>query len=100
MTEEERKIWKEKFDLKRGFDNDEIKEFNDLVINTTHCEFEENKDKYIKFLNHIINHPHLDYISKLEKIYTLLSIHKGLKRFYEEYIDFSLSINKIEDNNI
>ena len=29
MTEKERKIWKEKYDLKRGFNNDEIKEFNE-----------------------------------------------------------------------
>lgn len=71
MTEEERKIWKEKFDLKRGFNEEEIKEFDFIIWLCSSHKIDndlEMQKRLYNLIKSIIKNDKLDYLSKLDKL--------------------------------
>lgn len=86
MTESQ-KEWYEKYNLKRGFSQEEIKEFDQVVgicgmFDT--IDDIEYQNRLFNFIKTIIDNPKLDYISKLDKLKTITDTNKSLKLFSDE----------------
>lgn len=93
MTEEERReIWDKKYRLKRGFKDEEIiKEFDYLIIMGSRNETQndiEYQNRLYNLINSIIYNKDLDYISKLDKLKSIIDTNKSLELFSKERWEF------------
>lgn len=77
----------EKYYIRRGFTEEESKEWSQVVgwcaIYET-IENEEYQTRCLNLIDSIIHNDKLDYISKLEKVKMMLDLHKSLKLFIKE----------------
>ena len=91
MDEKRRKIWDKKYSLKRNLTDNEIKEFDYLVImgsNNDTCNDIEYHRRLYDFINSIIYNNDIDYISKLDKLKTFTDTNKSLKLYSQERWEF------------
>lgn len=78
--------WQEKYGSKRGLTDNEIIEFDWLTIMGSNIETTsdaEYQKRLFDFIDFIIHNDALDYISKLDKLHTLV-VNKSLKSFSRE----------------
>lgn len=77
----------EKYYIRRGFSEEESKEWSQVVgwcaIYET-LDNEEYQTRCLNLIDSIIHNDKLDYISKLEKVKFFLDLHKSLKIFRKE----------------
>lgn len=83
MTHEQRY---EKFRLKRGFNLEEEKEYDQVLGYCSHIETDNNieyQQRLFNVIKSIVDNNNLDYISKLEKLNILLTTNKSLNEWFE-----------------
>ena len=100
MTDEQRQIWNEKYDINRGFSDSENIEYNTILLTGTNIETNEHVEyinRLYKIIDLIIRNNSLDYISKIQKIHILLDSNLSLRNFYNDCFNFPTNID--EDNN-
>ena len=100
MTDEQRQIWNEKYDINRGFSDSENVEYSTILITGTNIETNENVEyinRLYKIIDLIIRNNSLDYISKIQKIHILLDSNLSLRNFYNDCFNFPTNIDV--DNN-
>ena len=77
----------EKYYIRRGFSEEENKEWSQVVgwcATRETLDDEEYKTRFLNLMDSIIHNDKLDYISKLEKVKMMLDLHKSLKLFIKE----------------
>lgn len=77
----------EKYYIRRGFSEEESKEWSQVVgwcATRETLDNEEYQTRCLNLIDSIIHNNKLDYISKLEKIKFFLDLHKSLKLFIKE----------------
>lgn len=82
MNKEKREIWDKIYNMKRGFKDEEIKEFDYLMIMGGDYETLndiEYQERLYNFMVSIINNENLDYISKLDKLKCFIDTNKSLE---------------------
>ena len=91
MDKKKREIWDKKYSLKRNLTEDEIKEFDYLLIkggNDNTCNDIEYQKRLYNFINSIIYNKNLDYISKLDKLKTITDTNMSLELYSRERWEF------------
>ena len=91
MTDEKRQIWNEKYDPKRGLMDDEITEFDYLMIIGGNFETKEDieyQKLFYKIIDSIIHNENIDFISKLDKLKYFTDTNKSLKLHSRERWEF------------
>jgi hypothetical protein len=74
----------ENFRLKRGFNPDEEKEYDQVLGVCSYIETVDNneyQERLFNLIKSIIDNHNLDYISKLEKLNILLTTNKSLELY-------------------
>lgn len=87
MNKEKREIWDKKYNIKRGFKDEEIKEFDYLMIMGRDYETLNDigyQKRLYDFIVSIINNENLDYISKLDKLKCFIDTNKSLELYSRE----------------
>lgn len=77
----------EKYYIRRGFSEEENKEWSQVVgwcATRETLDDEEYQTRCLNLIDSIIHNDKLDYISKLEKVKFFLDLHKSLKIFRKE----------------
>jgi hypothetical protein len=77
----------EKFYIRRGFSEEESKEWSQVVgwcATRETLDDEEYQTRSLNLIDSIIHNDKLDYISKLDKIKLFLDTHRSLKSFIKE----------------
>lgn len=77
----------EKYYIRRGFSEEEGKEWSQVVgwcATRETIDDEEYQTRSLNLIDSIIHNDRLDYISKLEKINFFLGLHKSLRIFKKE----------------
>lgn len=77
----------EKYHIRRGFSEEEFKEWSQVVswcANRETLDDEEYQTRSLNLIDSIIHNDKLDYISKLDRLKLFLNIHKSLKSFIKE----------------
>lgn len=85
----------EKLRLKRGFNIEEEKEYDQVLGYCSHIETDsdvEYQQRLFGVIKSIIDNNNLDYISKLEKLNVLLTTNKSLDKWFEYRSNYATKI--------
>lgn len=83
----------EKYYIRRGFSEEESKEWSQVVgwcATRETLDNEEYQTRCLNLIDSIIHNDNLDYISKLEKVKFFLDLHKSLKIFRKEMAEATI----------